>query len=1100
MKDISADKTMNGPKYWRNLDELMETEGFQEAVAREFPEGAGDLDGMNRRHFMKIMAASFAMAGVGLTGCRRPVHKILPYAKQPENVIPGRAEYYATAFGSAHDATPLIVETHQVRPTKVEGNPAYTAYAGKTGSYAQASILDLYDPDRSQVSRKGSAIMNKAVALDEVSTLRRVALSKKGEGFAILLNRSTSPSRQRLLQQIRKDFPQAMVVDYEPIDQTAPFKAAEKLFGSKVKPVYHFDNAKCVLAIDANFTEGEPGAIRNSLGFAKSRRVMNADEAHKMSRLYCVESDYSVTGTLADHRFRLSNGELAAFAALLLAELVEQSGSENNLTAKLKAQAAPLLQTYKDKELEQWIRECAKDLLSHAKSGKALIVGGSSLPEEVQQILYVANKLVGAYGNTLSMIENTQESGESIYELADKIRAGGISQLLILHSNPVYDAPSDLNWEQLQKSVESVYHYSLYENETTESAHVHFSAAHYLESWGDLRAYDGTYFAVQPMILPLYDGIMELELLAVLAGEKEPEAYAVVKETFAGLRPGKKPEVTEIEELLFLGYLEGSAAQEVKVTPNLNRLGEFVTEAQVAPRSPSKDNLEIRFLPSFHSYDGRYANNGWLQECPDPMTKLTWDNTLLISPKLAEVLDVLPQPLMINKLGQSRIRNNEYVAGKEQAPRVQVKLADGRTIDAWVHIQPGLADYTVIAPLGFGRRKAGRVGTNLGFNAYPLRTSTTLVSVQGARLIVTGGEYMLANTQEHPSMEGRAIVRENNVADYQKDPNWVNKMGAESHSPPIYGKDHNMPLAEKVTQIPVGNSLYQTPKFDAPQQWGMSIDLNTCTGCNACVIACQSENSIPIVGKEQVSRGRIMHWIRLDRYFSSGESDTLKIPEDPQVATMPVACQHCELAPCESVCPVNATVHDSQGLNTMAYNRCVGTRYCANNCPYKVRRFNFFDWNQRQLDKLYMGPLGPKGMPDTLQMQKNPNVTVRMRGVIEKCTYCVQRIEAAKIRQKVAARDSDNIKVPDGVIKVACQQACPADSITFGDVADDTTVVSKAKASDRNYALLGYLNIRPRTTYLGRLRNPNPLMPDFYRMPLSKMEYKKDFKDNNPSI
>ncbi len=1100
MKDFSTDNTMNGPKYWRNLDELMETEGFKEAVAHEFPEGAGDLDGMDRRHFMKVMAASFALAGVGLSGCRRPEHKILPYAKQPENVIPGRAEYYATAYGSAHDATPLIVETHEVRPTKVEGNPTYKAYAGKTGSYAQSSVLDLYDPDRSQVSRKGSVILNKSVALDEVSTLRRVVQANKGAGFAILASRSTSPSRQRLLQQIRKDLPQALIADYEPIDQTAPFRAAEKLFGSRVKPVYHFAKAKCVLAIDSNFTEGEPGAIHNSLGFASSRRVMNADEAHKMGRLYCVESDYSVSGTLADHRFRLANGELAAFAALLLAELAAQSGSENGLIRQLKAQAAPLLQTYKEKELEQWIRECAKDLLAHAKAGTALIVGGSSLPEEVQQILYVANLLVGAYGNTLSMVEHAQESGDSIYALADKIRAGGISQLLILHSNPVYDAPADLNWEELQKSVESVYHYSLYENETTEYAHVHFSAAHYLESWGDLRAYDGTYLSVQPMILPLYDGIMELELLAVLAGEKEPEAYAVVKDTFGQLRPGKKPEVTEIEELLFLGFLEGSAAKEVKITPSLDRLGEFVTEAQVTPRSPSKDNLEIRFQPSFHTYDGRYANNGWLQECPEPMTKLTWDNALLISPKLAEVLDVLPNSLMINRLGQSRIRSNEFIAGKELAPRVQVKLADGRTVNAWVHIQPGLADYTVIAPLGFGRRKAGRVGTDTGFNAYPLRTSSTLVAVQGAQLIVTGGTYMLANTQEHPSMEGRAIVRETNVADYQKDPNWVNKMGAESHSPPIYGKDHNMPLAEKSTQIPVGNSLYKTPKFDAPQQWGMSIDLNTCTGCNACVIACQSENSIPIVGKEQVSRGRVMHWVRLDRYFSSGESDMLKIPEDPQVAIMPVGCQHCELAPCESVCPVNATVHDSQGLNTMAYNRCVGTRYCANNCPYKVRRFNFFDWNQRQIDKLYMGPLGPKGMPNTLQMQKNPNVTVRMRGVIEKCTYCVQRIEAAKIRQKVAARDSDNIKVPDGVIKVACQQACPADSITFGDIADTNTAVSKAKASDRDYALLGYLNIRPRTTYLGRLRNPNPLMPDFYRMPLSKMEYKKDFKDNNPSI
>lgn len=1099
MNQSSSDNTMNGPNYWKSLDELMETEGFKDVVAREFPQAAADFDGMDRRHFMKIMAASFAMAGVGLSGCRRPEHKILSYAKQPENVIPGRAEYYATAYGSAHDAVPLIVETHQVRPTKVEGNPTYAAYAGKTNTYAQSSILDLYDPDRSQVSRKGSSIIGRNVAFDEIAALRRQVASKQGRGLAILSGRSTSKSRQRLLRKLKATMPELVLAEYEPIDQSAPLRAAENLFGAKVKPLYDFEKAKCVLAIDANFMGGEAGSIRNTLGFARSRRIMNADEADNMNRLYAVESDYSVTGSMADHRFRLSNGEMAAFTALVLAELAEQSGSGNSLVAQLKAKAEPLLKTYESKELGKWIHECAKDLLKHRTAGTALIVGASSLPEEVQQMIYVANQLVGAYGNTLTLIEDFQDRQQSIGDLAARIQAGEIEQLLIIDGNPVYDAPSDLDWANLQKSVKSVYHYSLYENETTALANVHFSACHYLESWNDLQTYDGTYCSVQPMIHPLYDGIMELELLARLAGETETDAYAIVQATFNEIRPQQKSLQEEFEEQLFLGVLENSGSRVVQITPNVSRLGEFVTDLQVEPKSPSKDNLEVRFLPSFHAYDGRYLNNGWLQECPEPMTKLTWDNALLISPKLAEHLEVLPSAMMINKLGASRIRNNQVEAGKQRAPKVRIELADGRSVDAWVHIQPGLADYTVIAPLGFGRTKAGRVGTGTGFNAYPLRTSKETVAALGAKITVTGGTYLLANTQEHASMEGRALVRETNLSDYKKDPDWVNKMGMESHSPPIYGKDHDMPLAEKVTKIPVGNSLYKTPEFTAPQQWGMSIDLNTCTGCNACVIACQSENSTPIVGKDQVLRGREMHWMRLDRYYASGSSDTLEIPEDPQVAILPVGCQHCELAPCETVCPVNATVHDEQGLNTMAYNRCVGTRYCGNNCPYKVRRFNFFDWNERQIDKLYAGPLGPKGMPDSLQMQKNPNVTVRMRGVIEKCTYCVQRIEAAKIRQKVAARDSDDIKVPDKVIQVACQQACPADSIVFGDIADPETAVSKAKASDRNYALLGYLNIRPRTTYLGRVRNPNKEMPDFYRMPLTKMEYKRDFKDQQPN-
>jgi molybdopterin-containing oxidoreductase family iron-sulfur binding subunit len=493
--------------------------------------------------------------------------------------------------------------------------------------------------------------------------------------------------------------------------------------------------------------------------------------------------------------------------------------------------------------------------------------------------------------------------------------------------------------------------------------------------------------------------------------------------------------------------------------------------------------------------DGRFNNNGWLQECPDPITKLTWDNAFLISPKLGKELGVIAGNTLVKVVSKNP---NAHKRGKEQGHIIKVSV-DGRILVGPAHVQPGLPDNTIVVSLGYGRTVTGNVGEGSGFNAYTLRTSSGQSSLSGATAEIAGGIQELADTQEHWSMEGRAIIREANLDFYEEHPDFVDHMGMESHSPPVLGLDENggnrrdtVPLQELIVngEENRGNSAYVTPKFTGDHQWGMSIDLNTCTGCNACVIACQSENNIPVVGREQVRRGREMHWIRLDRYYSAGPGrDTNDIPDNPQVSLQPMTCQHCETAPCESVCPVNATVHDEEGLNVMAYNRCVGTRYCANNCPYKVRRFNFFDWNDRDMDRVYEGPLGPQGMDELKKMSKNPEVSVRMRGVMEKCTYCTQRIEAAKISQKVEARDSDDVKVPDGTIKTACQQVCPAGAIVFGDVADPESEVSKLKVSNRDYGVLGYLNTRPRTTYLAKLRNPNPLMPDYYDNPLSHLEY-----------
>jgi molybdopterin-containing oxidoreductase family iron-sulfur binding subunit len=551
----------------------------------------------------------------------------------------------------------------------------------------------------------------------------------------------------------------------------------------------------------------------------------------------------------------------------------------------------------------------------------------------------------------------------------------------------------------------------------------------------------------------------------------------------------------------------GFAASTASVS--LSSLDGLVTAAaKMETPVVNESHLEVRFVPSI-TWDGRFANNGWLQECPDPMTKLTWDNAIFVSPALARKLQ-LPMPgTIMSNLHQARNQDNDFDKGREIAQVAEITV-NGKKFRGPLSILPGLASYTLVVPLGYGRKVVGNVGKQVGFDAFPVTkfNGTITCSAADASLrLIEGETYQLANVQEHWSMEGRAIIREASVDSYKADPEFVKSMGPEAHSPPIYGPDKNLSLQQKSTEIPRGNSLYQTPPnnhpapnvavwntpeglkdFPTPQQWGMSIDLNTCLGCTACLVACQAENNIPIVGKDQVLRGREMHWIRLDRYFASGPvkdasgkeiyTDTNALPDDPQVTFQSVACQHCELAPCENVCPFMATVHDDSGLNTMVYNRCAGTKFCANNCPYKVRRFNFFDWNKREIGQFYSGPLGDDyyktEASQLTRMQKNPDVTVRMRGVMEKCTYCVQRIEAAKIGQRVKARDSGDYKVPDGTITPACAQACPTDSIVFGDISDPNSAVSQAKASDRNYAVLGYLNIRPRTTYLAKIRNPNP--------------------------
>lgn len=1116
-----------GQEYWRSLDEKTGTPEFKEWLNREFPEGSSEAAGFNRRHFLKMMGASFGLAGLGLAGCREPRNHTLPYSKQPENQIPGVALYYATSFPGATANQPILVETHQFRPTKIEGNTSYGPNGTATCKFAQASILDLYDVDRAAGSQNASGrILPKDIALDEVRKIAEEAAKSSGAGFAFLAAPSSSPTRARLIASLKKKLPQALWTEYAPVPEGAADRAASKLAGRSIRLRPDYAAAKRVLSLDADFLDAGDDATAAQRAFAQARRVDDpAEVVAKMNRLYAVESTFTLTGAQADHRLRASATSIPAIAALFVAEVLAQTGGDLALADSLRTKASGI------KLDEKWVKESVADLVAH--SGASLIVAGDHLPEVVHALVALANARLGAAGKTLSYVSANDTVEKTVADLASALRAGSVKTLVVLGGNPVYDAPADLEFSKIAKGVRIVRHgfHGPNADETSEFAKaspggLFVAAPHYLESWNDGRAPDGTYVPVQPMIEPLFPAINELEVIASFAGVSG-DAYAFVKETFSALG-GKN-----FEAWLAEGVLPESGYKAVAFSPAAGAVSDLVAAASFEAPALSGKNLEVRIVPSSHAYDGRYANNGWLAENPDPMLKTNWENVIAISPKLAKELEVEPEAMFINKVNQLNRNINQLIDGKLTAHVAKLTL-NGRTVTGPLFILPGMPDYTVSVQLGFGRRKVGRIGTRVndaekqlglgtGYDAYPLTSYAAPACAAGVKLELTGETAVVANTQDHWSMEGRDIIREANAEEYVKQPDFAQKMGPEAHSPKVYGASDNLSAKEKSLLQPRGNSAYDHPTqslpmpnvavwqgeaakgFPVPQQWGMSIDLNTCTGCNACVVACQAENNIPIVGRDQTLKGRDMRWIRLDRYFFDGrdqKSDSLSIPEDPQVTFMSVACMHCETAPCESVCPANATVHDQEGLNVMAYNRCIGTRYCANNCPYKVRRFNFLDYSNREIGSFYKGPAGPGGfwggenLPELPKMQKNPNVSVRMRGVMEKCTFCIQRIQEAKIQAKSHARDSAEIRVADGVIKVACEQACASESIVFGDVSDENSRVSKLKRSKRDYGALSFLNTRPRTTYLAKLRNPNPKMPGatpsllkVLSSPLSKAEY-----------
>jgi molybdopterin-containing oxidoreductase family iron-sulfur binding subunit len=1028
-----------GRLYWRSLSELADTPDFRDYLHREFPEQASEWnDPKGRRNFLKLMSASLALAGVGAC-TTQPPEQIVPYVRQPEDLVPGRPLFFASAIPLGGVARPVLVESHMGRPSKIEGNPEHPASLGATDVLTQAAVLGLYDPDRAQTITYRGEVRPWATFQAAIQSALGAQKPSRGAGLRILTEPITSPSLAEVMASILQDYPQARWHQYDPVAGDGGRLGLRHATGSPSDAVYHLDKADVVVSLDADFLGFGPSMVRYTRDFADRRRV--TDEAKQMNRLYVVESSPTLTGAKAEHRLPIRSSDVEGFARGLAAA-VGAGG-----------QAGSALGPNETK----WVAAISKDLQAHR--GRSVVMAGEFQPAAVHALAHAMNQALGNVGATVTYgaaIE-PRPIGQhaSLAELSTAIDAGQVQLLLILGNNPVFTAPADAKFgKDLLAKVGLVVYHSLYRDETSELAHWNIPDAHPLESWGDPRAYDGTVTLMQPLIAPLYDAHSAHEVLASLTSQPGRRTLDIVKDywtrAFGGATgwtvrnaDGESFGNADVfwKQAVHDGFIRGTAtATGGQATPfnpvpaapaaapaaavgasaatPINDPGPGAAQAAPAPppappaalsAAQPAAGLELVFRPDPTVWDGRFANNGWLQEAPKPLTKLTWDTAAWISPKLAEDHD---------------LDRGDIVALTYR----------GVTAKMPVFIVPGQPDQSVTVFLGYGRRMAGRVGTASevaqDFNAYLLRTSDAPWFGTGLQIAKTGDRYLLATTQDHHAMEGRHPARVVTLAEYTSDP------GVVAHMAHVFPKT--------LTMFP--DHEYQGNK------WGMAIDLTSCTGCGACVVACVAENNIPVVGKEQVSVNREMHWIRVDHYFT-GSIDT---PESVQAVHQPVPCQQCENAPCEVVCPVAATTHSSEGLNDMVYNRCVGTRYCSNNCPYKVRRFNFMlyaDWNTESYYPL-----------------RNPDVTVRSRGVMEKCTYCVQRINHARID----AKKDDNREIRDGEIVTACEAVCPADAIVFGNLNDPNSRVNKLKAQQRNYGMLEELNTRPRTTYLASLRNPNP--------------------------
>jgi molybdopterin-containing oxidoreductase family iron-sulfur binding subunit len=953
---------------WQSLEERAGT--IDLAAEEPHPALRGGVD---RRRFLQLMGASIALAGGG--GCfRQPSETVVPQVRRPRDRVPGQSLYFATAIPLMGFGTGVLVESHDGRPTKVEGNPAHPASLGATDAIHQATVLGLYDPDRSQVVTNGGQIRPWSAMLSAVRAALEGQREGKGAGLRIVTETVTSPTLAARLRDLLAEFPRARWVVWEPAGRDAARAGARQAFGEDVETRYRVDKASVVVSLDADFLTTGPGHVRYAREFGRGRKALG--ERETMNRLWVAESMPTITGASADRRIVLRAADVERFARAVAAG-VGVPGARAGGDAGVGADVVDAV---------------VKDLRAHR--GSSLVVPGDYQPASLHALAHALNEALGNVGRTVEYSEPVEAApaiqADALRTLADEMDAGAVQLLLVLGGNPVLTAPADLRFAERMGKVPMRVHLGLYEDETAELCHWHVPESHYLESWGDVRAYDGTASIIQPLIAPLYAGRTALGLLAAFAGDERSD-YDLVRAQWQRQGLGGDFEAGW-RRALHDGVVTGTA-----LPASRPRLRDDWAGAPPPPAAADAP-LEIVFRPDAHVLDGRFANNGWLMELPRPVTKLTWDNAALLAPATAARLGVA----------------NEDV--------VEVAYRD-RTVRVPAWIVPGHAPDSVTLQLGYGRTRGGAVARGAGVDVYPLRTSDTPWMGRGATIRSTGTRYPLATTQGHQRMEGRDLIRVATLEEYREHPGSAHEEG------------HGAPAG----------SLYPPHPYPG-HAWGMAIDLASCIGCQACVVACQSENNIPVVGKVEVARGREMHWIRVDRYFEGGE-------DDPGILHQPVPCMHCEHAPCEVVCPVNATTHSSEGLNDMVYNRCVGTRYCSNNCPYKVRRFNFFvhaNWDV-----------------EVLKMAQNPDVTVRSRGVMEKCTYCVQRIEEARAQAIVEGRP-----IRDGDIVTACQQVCPTEAIVFGDVNDPESRVAKRKAEERNYALLGELGTRPRTTYLAKIRNP----------------------------
>jgi molybdopterin-containing oxidoreductase family iron-sulfur binding subunit len=1015
-----------GREYWRSLESLAETPEFKEFLHREFPQNASEwLDPVGRRNFLKLMGASLALAGV--SACtRQPNEELVPYVRQPEELVPGKPLFFATAMPMNGAGMGLLVESHEGRPTKIEGNPDHPSSRGATDVFAQGAILGLYDPDRSQTLTNLGEIRPFSTFAAAGQGALGSQKASQGAGIRILTETVASPTLAAQIAALLGQYPRAKWMQWEPLGRHNAREGSRAAFGEYVDAQYALDKATVVLSLDADFLCTGAAGLKHARAFASRRRV-GADRS-QANRLYAVESSPTNTGSRADHRLPLRATEVEAFTRALASQL----GVGGAAAASAPESAAG------------WMAPLVSDLQAHR--GQSLVIAGDGQPAIVHALAHAINDALGNVGATVTYTQTAESQPMNqlagLRELVGEMYAGTVEFLLILGGNPVYSAPADLNFAAAMERVPLRAHLSLYEDETSALCHWHVPEAHFLEAWSDVRSDDGTVTIIQPLIAPLYNGKSAHEVVAAIA-DRERSGYEVVREFWSrekGLstqasaapvpapsaavaapgaatpaQPGAQagtpgaapapppiaaapvPPVSPFDREWRKWLHDGLVPDTAFATRTVSVQGN-ATQAPAGPQSI--EGLEVVFRPCPGIYDGRFANNAWLQELPKPLTKLTWDNAALISPATAARLALISGDVVELRQGDRSIR-----------------------MPVW--LVPGHAADTLTLNLGYGRTRAGRAGNATGFNVNPLRTTGAMDTLPGVQLSKTGETYELASTQDHWSLEGRNLVRVATEAQFAADPQFVQRM--------------------ELQPVP-GLSMYADVKYEG-YAWGMAIDQNVCTGCNSCVVACQAENNVPVVGKSQVLNGREMHWLRVDRYYT-GEL------ENPETYHQPMPCQQCERAPCEVVCPVAATVHNQEGLNDMVYNRCVGTRYCSNNCPYKVRRFNFLlyqDWDT-----------------PSLWLQRNPDVTVRSRGVMEKCTYCVQRINHARIAAKLEDRE-----IRDGEVVTACESACPTQAIVFGNLNDPNSRVARLKQSTLNYGLLAELNSRPRTTYMAIVRNPN---------------------------